>query len=181
MFKFAPNVWKQFPWGADGTSDEDLLKNDKFIVFAGQFMGMLDMAIDMLGPDLDLVESQLQKLGSRHIEYGVMPKHYPLMGQALSDTLQNRLGDEFKNRIASWNAIYTFMSISMLQGAFQQLTFERREFRKLKSRVREAKRRDSQTSASSSSSTGDSTDSAEKKKQNGAFSAWMKRLSLSSK
>lgn len=60
-----------------------------------KFVGMLDLAIDLLGPDMDLVEEQLQHLGVAHIGYGVMPKHYPLMGKALADTIETKLGDKF--------------------------------------------------------------------------------------
>lgn len=92
-----------------------------------------DMAIDMLGPDLELVEAQLQQLGIRHISYGVMPKHYPLMGKALLQTIESKLGDKFNDRLhESWNSIYTFMSVSMMQGAFQELLNIREEHNVLK-------------------------------------------------
>lgn len=99
------------------------MKNKKFVIFASRFVAMLDMAIDMLGPDMDMVEEQLQRLGVAHIGYGVMPKHYPLMGQAFTDTLKARLGKGFTQKQKdSWNTVYTFMSVSMMQGAFQNMT-----------------------------------------------------------
>jgi hemoglobin-like flavoprotein len=76
----------------------------------------------MLGPDMDLVEEQLQHLGITHIQFQVEPKHYPLMGKALEDTIQAKLGGRFtENYKKSWNTIYTFMSTTMLQGAFGDL------------------------------------------------------------
>ena len=72
MFKLAPAVWSKFPWGhvakkkASSSADcskEDLAANPEFVAFARNFMSMLDLAIDMLGPDLDFVEGQLQELG----------------------------------------------------------------------------------------------------------------------
>lgn len=123
MFEFAPAVWKAFPWGHGFKAGDDLTTNPDFVVFARNFVGMLDLAIDMLGPDMDLVEEQLQHLGVSHIDYGVMPKHYPLMGRALMDTMAAKLGDRFTTRHKeSWNTVYTFMSVSMMQGAFQHLT-----------------------------------------------------------
>lgn len=123
MFDFAPAVWKAFPWGHGFKAGDDLTTNPDFVVFARNFVGMLDLAIDMLGPDMDLVEEQLQHLGVSHIDYGVMPKHYPLMGRALMDTMAAKLGDRFTTRHKeSWNTVYTFMSVSMMQGAFQHLT-----------------------------------------------------------
>lgn len=139
----APAVWRQFPWGKGVKPGEDLVENKLFLVFARQFVGMLDMAIDMLGPDLEMVEGQLQLLGIRHISYGVMPKHYPLMGKALLQTMENKLGDSFTDRLHdSWNAIYTFMSVSMMQGAFQELMKVRKEHEVLKAEelVREKRR-----------------------------------------
>ena len=64
----------------------------------------------------------MQQLGITHIGYGVMPKHYPLMGKALLDTIEAKLGDRFTERQKqSWNTVYTFMSTTMLQGAFGDL------------------------------------------------------------
>ena len=123
MFEVAPDVWKSFPWGHGVAKGEDMsIKNEQFVVFATRFVAMLDMAVDMLGPDLDMAEMQLQQLGVSHIDYGVMPKHYPLMGRALIDTLEAKLGDAFTiQHKDSWNTVYTFMSVSMMQGAFADM------------------------------------------------------------
>ena len=122
MFDFAPAVWRSFPWGHGIQEGQDFTENKEFAIFARNFVGMLDMAIDMLGPDMDLVEEQLQVLGVAHIGYGVMPKHYPLMGRALMDTLEEKLGQRFtKQHKESCNTVYTFMCVSMMQGAFQEL------------------------------------------------------------
>ncbi len=122
MIDIAPDAWSVFPWSEGIRRGDDLSANKPFVVFVGNFVSMLDMAIDMLGPDLEMVEEQLQKLGIRHIRYGVMPKHYPLMGKALLNTLEHLLGDSFDEKHhCSWNAIYTFMSVTMMQGAFQEL------------------------------------------------------------
>ena len=122
MMEIAPDAWSVFPWSKGLEPGVDLSENKRFLIFAKNFVSMLDMAIDMLGPDLEMVEGQLQQLGFRHIRYGVMPKHYPLMGKALLNTLEHLLGDKFdEKRHDSWNAIYTFMSVTMMQGAFQEL------------------------------------------------------------
>ena len=122
MLKIAPTAWSVFPWSQGLDEGVDLAENKRFVSFAKKFVSMLDLAIDMLGPDLEMVEGQLQQLGIRHIRYGVMPKHYPLMGKALLNTLEHLLGNKFdEKRHDSWNAIYTFMSVSMMQGAFQEL------------------------------------------------------------
>lgn len=123
MFQIAPDAWSVFPWGRDIRPGENLAENRQFVCFAANFVSMLDMAIDMLGPDLEEVEEQLAALGTRHVAYGVMPSHYPLMGKALIGTLEHLLGPEvFNDKIhESWNGIFSFMSMTMMQGAFIEL------------------------------------------------------------
>jgi len=141
MFDFAPAVWSAFPWGRGIKSGSDLKENKEFVAFARRFMGMLDMAIDMLGPDMDMVEEELQRLGIVHIGYGVMPKHYPLMGKALVEVLEEKLGSRFfsKQHHESWNTMYTFMSVSMMQGAFQLLVNAQTKAEQLEDELQELK------------------------------------------
>lgn len=122
MFELAPDAWTVFPWGK-GMMSEEISQNEQFLKFAANFVGMLDMAIDMLGPDMELVEEQLFHLGVSHIDFGVTPQHYPLMGRALMDTFEATLGKErFSARQkASWQSIYQFMSTTMMEGAFDGL------------------------------------------------------------
>ena len=37
----------------------------------------------------------LQSLGARHKTYGVLPEHYPIVGEVLIETFQNRLGSQW--------------------------------------------------------------------------------------
>ena len=37
----------------------------------------------------------LQTLGARHKTYGVLPEHYPIVGEVLIETFQNRLGSQW--------------------------------------------------------------------------------------
>ena len=123
MFEIAPDAWGVFPWGKANTHDDDTFKSPAFLRFARRFVEMLDMAIDMLGPDMDLVEEQLTDIGIMHTGVGVMPHHYPLMGSSLIDTLAAELGPEIftqKHRDA-WGTTFTFMSTTMLRGAFEDL------------------------------------------------------------
>jgi len=123
MFKLAPGAWTVFPWGKGNVSEEELFQNKEFLAFAKRFTEMLDMAIDMLGPDLELVEEQLTQIGVMHIGFGVMPEHYPLMGEALVEVLEQKLGKDIfsaKQKMA-WQTTFTFMSTKMLQGAFIEL------------------------------------------------------------
>ncbi|CAB9528889.1 Neuroglobin [Seminavis robusta] len=123
MFEVAPDAWTVFPWGRGNKNDEDMFKNPEFLKFARRFTEMLDMAIDMLGPDMELVEEQLTDIGIMHSRVGVVPRHYPLMGACLIDTLADKLGPEtFTRRHRdAWGATFQFMSTTMLQGAFDDM------------------------------------------------------------
>ena len=115
MYEIAPDAWGIFPWSSEEMSNKD----EKFISFAKKFVRMLDVAVDMLGPDMDVVESQLYDLGTFHKRYGVTPKHYELMGQALVQTLKKVLGRRsFTDRTdKAWKDTFDFMSMTMIQGA----------------------------------------------------------------
>ena len=123
MFEVAPDAWKVFPWGQGNTKDKELFKSPQFVKFAIRFTSMLDMAIDMLGPDMEMVELELTEIGIMHISVGVTPRHYPLMGASLIDTLASELGPEVftQKHKDAWNATFTFMSSTMMEGAFDHL------------------------------------------------------------
>lgn len=173
MFERAPDVWHQFDWGQGVEPGQNLRNNKAFVAFAGHFVSMLDMAIEMLGPELELVENQLRMLGYRHVSYGVMPKHYPLMGMALLDTLKYLLDDEFGDKQReSWDAMYTFMSVTMMQGAFQELAKSETKLKKLEAETAKVeKNRSASRRASSSEDTYKTVDISEDSQSTGSLSS----------
>jgi hemoglobin-like flavoprotein len=58
-------------------------------------MKMVDRAINLIGPDIDLLTEILLELGEKHDKFGVKPSYYPPMGQALIITMADMLGDKF--------------------------------------------------------------------------------------
>jgi hemoglobin-like flavoprotein len=80
---------------------------------------MLGMVVDMLGPELDVVEEQLYDLGKSHTRYGVSPMQFELRGKALAETLLKILGRRsFTDKTEkAWKETYEFMSITMIRGA----------------------------------------------------------------
>ena len=114
MFELAPEKCDVFPW-----KKEDFERKDpKFLAFAKKFVRMLDIAIDMLGPDMDIVEEQMYDLGVSHQKYGVLPHHFDVMGQALEHTLQGILGSKFTPATKNaWRKVYGFMTSNMIHGA----------------------------------------------------------------
>ena len=103
----------------EGLEDsEELYTNPKFLTHARGVVRMLDAAVSMLGPDLEPVTQALEDLGRRHITYGVIPDHYPIVGQALLHTLETALGSALTPTVEEgWIAIFEFVSSTMIRGA----------------------------------------------------------------
>lgn len=115
MFELAPEQWDLFPF----TKKDFETKDAKFMAFAKRFARMLDLAVQLLGPDMEVVEEQLGEIGLVHDRYGVKEGHYILMGKALDQTLHKILGrrsytDKTKH---AWTFIFKFMSDTMVEAA----------------------------------------------------------------
>jgi nitric oxide dioxygenase len=66
----------------------------------------------------DFLTETLQGLGSRHVEYGALPEHYPLVGNALLTTFEEYLGDEWTDEVKqAWVEAYGAITEIMLEGA----------------------------------------------------------------
>jgi nitric oxide dioxygenase len=60
----------------------------------------------------------LQGLGSRHVEYGALPEHYPLVGNALLATFEEYLGNAWTDETKqAWVEAYGAITEIMLDGA----------------------------------------------------------------
>ena len=115
MFEIAPDEWKTFAF----TQEDVEKKTEKFVVFARRFVRMSDMAVDMLGPDMDILSEQLADLGVAHKHYGVFQLHYDLMGKSLVHTLSVILSRHSCTDASNdaWGKVFKFMSTAMLHGA----------------------------------------------------------------
>lgn len=119
IFEIAPGAKALFKF-AEGydDNDEDLYSDPRFLTHARRVVNMLDVAINMLGPDLGPVTHALHVLGAKHVGYGVLPEHYPIVGEALLSTLETALGNEWTPKVKNgWTAVYGFVSTSMIAGA----------------------------------------------------------------
>jgi hemoglobin-like flavoprotein len=109
-----------FPKEMDPNSEE-VLKNPRFIKHAQYFIQMIDKALSMLGPDIEILTEILLELGEKHVTYGVKPEYFPSMGRALIDTVEENLGSSFTQDIKSdWVEVYGALSYDMIRG--QKLT-----------------------------------------------------------
>jgi hemoglobin-like flavoprotein len=115
MFEVAPEEWGTiFPWKREDFQQ----KSPRFLNFAKKFVRMLDLAVHMLGPDMEIVEEAMFELGASHAKYGMQPKQFDVMGESLEYALQGLLGSNFTPAIKqAWRTVFRFWSGAMIHGA----------------------------------------------------------------
>lgn len=66
----------------------------------------------------DVLDKALRGLGARHVKYGALPEHYPLVGGALLTTFEQYLGKKWTPKVKdAWVGAYGAISEIMLDGA----------------------------------------------------------------
>ena len=66
----------------------------------------------------DVLTHALKGLGTRHLKYGVLPEHYPMVGNTLLKAMAATLGDQWTADIATaWTEAYSAIAEIMLEGA----------------------------------------------------------------
>lgn len=84
---------------------------------ATKLMDMIGLAVSLTDHPGSM-ESDLRELGARHIDYGALDAHYPVVGAALLDMLAEILGEEFTPATkAAWVEFYGLVSQKMMEGA----------------------------------------------------------------
>ena len=82
-----------------------------------KLMQMIGAAVGKLN-DLPTLVPILQNLGRRHVDYGVIPAHYDIVGAALLKTLQQGLGEGFTPQVqAAWAEAYGVMAKVMIDAS----------------------------------------------------------------
>lgn len=77
-------------------------------------IGTAVRGLDTLG---ELVPA-VQKLGERHVGYGVKASHYDTVGAALLDTLEKGLGEDFTTEAKeAWTITYTTLAQVMIEAS----------------------------------------------------------------
>ena len=70
-------------------------------------------AVSLLN-NLDVLVPVLQQLGKDHVPRGIQPQHYPVVGQALIDTLAAGLGEAFTPQARkAWQIVYSVIEETM--------------------------------------------------------------------
>ena len=85
---------------------------------AGKLMQTLNWIVDHVDAP-DALLPRAAALAERHVRYGVTPAQYPLVGQALVDTLAGALGAGFDAAdAAAWGRVYGALSGAMIAHAY---------------------------------------------------------------
>jgi hemoglobin-like flavoprotein len=70
--------------------------------------------------DLDAIVPKLRDLGARHVSYGALPEHYPLVGSVLIAAMAAVAGESWTQRYElAWSQAYDVVAGVMLEGAEQ--------------------------------------------------------------
>ena len=78
---------------------------------------MIDRAMQLLGPDIELLTEIMLDLGSKHRQFGVKPDHFPPMGQALIGVMQEMLGSQFTDDTkGAYLEVYQALSYDMIRA-----------------------------------------------------------------
>jgi hemoglobin-like flavoprotein len=66
----------------------------------------------------EVLSHSLKGLGTRHVQYGVLPQHYPMVGGALLKTFGQLLGPGWTADLQqAWTEAYQAVAALMLEGA----------------------------------------------------------------
>ncbi|MDV2997509.1 MAG: Bacterial hemoglobin [Chroococcidiopsis sp. SAG 2025] len=66
----------------------------------------------------DVLSGALRGLGTRHIQYGVLPQHYPMVGSSLLKAFELSLGSAWTPDVQqAWIEAYEVVAQLMLEGA----------------------------------------------------------------
>jgi hypothetical protein len=85
LFDECPETKVLFGFSIDiDTQCPELLKSKDFLKHASYMIQMLDSALHMLGPNIELLTDIMTDLGAKHVGYGVKPDFFIIMGDCLA-------------------------------------------------------------------------------------------------
>lgn len=106
LFTDTPALRKMFPSNMD-------LQYQKLIDMLNSIVLHLD--------DLDKITEDIAAMAKRHVDYGVRPAHYKLVGQALLWTLKVGLGGEWNKAVEkAWTDCYTLLADTMIKSTKEE-------------------------------------------------------------
>jgi hemoglobin-like flavoprotein len=86
-----------------------------------KLMQMISVAVSSLAR-LESIVPAVRALGRRHAGYGVEPRHYNVVEQALMWTLGQGLGNDFTDEVeAAWRTAYRVLADTMQQATVLEI------------------------------------------------------------
>lgn len=68
--------------------------------------------------DLEAIVPKLRELGARHVAYGALPEHYPVVGSVLIASMSAVAGSAWKPEYENaWAGAFEIVAATMLEGA----------------------------------------------------------------
>jgi len=68
--------------------------------------------------DLGTIVPKLHALGARHVAYGAVPEHYPVVGEVLIASMAEVAGDAWRPEYEqAWGKAFAIVAGAMLEGA----------------------------------------------------------------
>jgi nitric oxide dioxygenase len=68
--------------------------------------------------NLDGIAPTLRALGARHVAYGALPEHYPVVGSVLIASMADVAGDAWRPEYErAWSVAFDIVAAEMLSGA----------------------------------------------------------------
>lgn len=118
LFEVCPPTKVLFGFPIDMDPNDELVTSSKrFQQHAKYMIQMLDRALNMLGPDSELLGDILSDLGKKHARLGVQERFFPFMGEALLATLEQCLGEAFTPEVEKhWKQVYAALSSAMVEA-----------------------------------------------------------------
>ena len=114
LFTKCPKIKTLFGFPLElNTNSQAILKSRRFRMHSKYFIEMLDRALGMV--EAKQVEEKMKELGKLHIEFGVKPSYFPMMGEALIYALKQTLGSEWNPLLAqAWEDVYGKLSSQII-------------------------------------------------------------------
>lgn len=118
LFEKCPPAKVLFGFPIDMDPGSEMMRSSKrFQKHARYMIQMLDKALNLLGPDVELLEEILTSLGKTHARIGVQTRFFPFMEEALLETLQQTLGSSFTPVTENnWKIVYGALSSAMIKA-----------------------------------------------------------------
>lgn len=111
VISFYSNLFTDYPASKPLFEHSDMAGQQQML------KGALVMVIENLRKP-EVLSKSLKGLGARHVKYGALPEHYPLVGNSLLKTLGQYAGDAWTPDLKeAWTDAYGAISTLMLEGA----------------------------------------------------------------